>query len=231
LSLLIVLVVEVELARRGENLPDEPFELDGRVGTGAGAALRMVWLGDSTAAGVGAADADGALPRQVARRLDRPVELSVLAVSGARVDDVFDDQVAKVADLAPDLVVISVGANDVTHLTTADTFYRAYAKVLDELPDRADVVLLGVPDMGAPPRLAQPLRYVAGVRGGTLDAEVHGLARTRDLGYVDIAGGTGPAMRRDPGLFSADRYHPDTDGYRLWADEIVPVVRRRLAAD
>jgi lysophospholipase L1-like esterase len=37
-------------------------------------------------------------------------------------------------------------------------------------------------------------------------------------------------MRREPELFSADRYHPDTDGYRLWADNVVPVVRRRLAA-
>ena len=54
-----VLAIEVELARRGENLPDEPFELDGRVGAGGGAPLRMVWMGDSTAAGVGAGGADG----------------------------------------------------------------------------------------------------------------------------------------------------------------------------
>jgi lysophospholipase L1-like esterase len=226
-----ILVIEVELARRGENLPDEPFELDGRLGTGAGAPLRIVWLGDSTAAGVGAADVDGALPRQVAARLDRPVQLDVLAISGARIDDVLDRQAAKVRDLAPDLVVISVGANDVTHLTSADGFFNAYADVLDAIPEGVDVVLLGVPDMGAPPRLAQPLRYVAGVRGGTLDAKVRELAKGRDLGYVDIAGGTGPQFRRRPELFSADRYHPDTDGYGLWADEVVPVVVRRLESD
>ena len=231
LLLIAVLVIEVELARRGENLPDEPFELDGRLGTGAGAPLRVVWLGDSTAAGVGADDADGALPRQVASRLDRPVDLSVLAVSGARIDDVVDRQVADVRDLAPDLVVISIGANDVTHLTTSDHFFNAYAKVLDAIPGGVDVVLLGVPDMGAPPRLAQPLRHFAGVRGGTLDARVQELARGRDLGYVDIAGGTGPEFRQHPELFSADRYHPDSSGYEVWADEVVPVIIRRLGTD
>jgi lysophospholipase L1-like esterase len=231
LLLIAVLVIEVELARRGENLPDEPFVLDGRLGTGAGVPLRVVWLGDSTAAGVGAADADGALPRQVAARLERPVDLAVLAVSGARIDDVVDRQVADVRDLRPDLVVISIGANDVTHLTTSDHFFNAYAQVLDAIPDGVDVVLLGVPDMGAPPRLAQPLRHLAGVRGGTLDARVQELARGRDLGYVDIAGGTGPEMRRHPDLFSADRYHPDSQGYEVWADEVVPVVLRRLESD
>jgi lysophospholipase L1-like esterase len=231
LLFIAVLVIEVELARRGENLPDEPFELDGLIGTGTGAPLRMVWLGDSTAAGVGAADADGALPRQVASRLERPIQLDVLAISGARIDDVLDRQVAKVEDLAPDLVVISVGANDVTHLTSAGAFFDTYAEVLDAIPEGVEVVLLGVPDMGAPPRLAQPLRYVAGVRGGTLDAKVQELAKGRGLGYVDIAGGTGPQFRRRPELFSADRYHPDTSGYGVWADEVVPVVVGRLESD
>ena len=77
-----MLAVEIELARRGPDLPDDiPLDHDGRVG-GAGPALRMVWLGDSTAAGVGATDADHAIPRRVAAALDRPVEVTSLAVSG-----------------------------------------------------------------------------------------------------------------------------------------------------
>lgn len=225
----VVLAVEVEVARRGENLPDaDAFDLDGRIGTGSGPVLDMVWLGDSTGAGVGATTPATALPRVVAERvsaaLDRPVDLSVLAESGARVGDVAADQAGRVAP-GVDLVVITVGSNDVTHLTRAATFHAAYRRLLDRLPDGAEVVLLGVPDMGSVPRLAQPLRTVAGVRGGTLDAVVADLARDRGLGYVDIAGETGPAFRRHPSrYFAADRYHPDDDGYRLWADAVVPVV-------
>lgn len=226
LAVAAVLGVEVELAGRGDELGGDPVALDGLVGRGPGPPLRVLWLGDSTAAGVGAADAGESLPRQVATRLGRPVELTVLARSGDRVGDVVDHQLPAVAERRPDLVVVSVGANDVTHLTSAGAFRSRYSALLDGIASAGvdDVVVLGVPDMGSPPRLAQPLRFVAGVRGGTLDAAVADLARRRGHHYVDIAGVTGPVFRRRPQLFSADRYHPDGAGYRVWADAVVAVV-------
>ena len=58
--------------------------------------------------------------------------------------------------------------------------------------------------------------------GGTLDAVIHDLASAGGHPYVDIAGETGPAFRRDPGrLFAADDYHPSDAGYRRWADAVV----------
>lgn len=216
---MVVLGGEVLLARRGVDLSDrEPYDLDGRVGGGRpGRVERVVWLGDSTAAGVGASTADEALPRQVARLADHPVDLTVLAVSGARVGDVLAEQVDDVPTDA-DTVYVSVGANDTVHLTRAGDFRDRYEQVLAALPDGADVVLLGVPDMGSTPRFAQPLRFVAGVRGGTIDAVIADLAAAPGRTYVDIAGETGPAFRRDPGeLFAADDYHPSDAGYARWA--------------
>lgn len=218
-----VLGAEVALATRGERLPGPPLRLDGRVGSGSSPALRVVFLGDSTAAGVGASTIDAALPRLVAADLGRPVELTVLAVSGDRVADVVDEQVARVAEA--DLVLVSVGANDVTHLTSRDDLRRSYLEVLEGLPDGAAVVLLGVPDFGGVPRLAQPLRAVVAFRGRQLDAVVEGVAADAGAAYVDIAGETGPAFRRDPGrYFAADDYHPSDAGYRLWADAVAEVL-------
>lgn len=218
-----VLVVEVELARRGPELTDdEPLDLDGLVGARRpGAVEHVVWLGDSTAAGVGASGRAGALPRQVARAAGHPVDLTVLAVSGDRVADVLADQVGAVP-ARTETVYVSVGANDAVHLTRAGDFRRRYVEVLDALPAGVDrVVLLGVPDLGSTPRFAQPLRFLAGVRGGTLDAVIADLADAPGRTYVDIAGETGPAFRRRPGrFFAADDYHPDDDGYGLWAGAV-----------
>lgn len=95
------------------------------------------------------------------------------------------------------------------------------------LPGSADVVVLGVPDMGAIPRLAQPLRAVAGLRGDHLDDLVRDVATDSESVYVDIAGETGPIFRADPDrFFSADRYHPSDAGYRRWADAVLDGVRR-----
>ena len=225
----VLLAVEAEIATHGHDLPERaPYDLDGTVGTDTGAPLRIVWLGDSTAAGVGASGPDHALPRLVAASVaaarHRPVALRSFAVSGARIADVLHQQVAQVPT-DTDLVVIDVGSNDVTHLTSRGTFRSRYRQVLARLPPRARVVLLGVPDMGAPPRFLQPLRFLAGVRGGTLDAVIHHLAVAGHDGYVDIAGRTGPSFRRLPRRFiAADHYHPTDAGYRLWADATEPVV-------
>ncbi len=84
-------------------------------------ALRLTMLGDSTAAGQGvhrAGQTPGALLASgVAAIAERPVGLSTVAVPGARSDD-LDRQVSRaLADPSrvPDICVIMIGANDVTH--------------------------------------------------------------------------------------------------------------------
>ena len=228
-----VLVVEIQLARAGSHLPDLELALDR-----PGAGKRLVWLGDSTAAGVGASSSARALPSQVADGLAvrnpssgdglaaPDVSVAVLAVSGARVADVLADQVPKVAGLRPDLVLISVGANDTIHLTGRGAFRHSYEELVRALPPGVPVVLLGVPDMGAIPRFAQPLRAVAGWRGRNLDAEVRWVAARTGAVYADIAGPTGPPFRRNPGrYFAADDFHPSDAGYGLWAEAVLKVLR------
>jgi lysophospholipase L1-like esterase len=230
-ALVALLAVEVQLARHGPDLPDDsPIEHDGRVGGSAAPALRMVWLGDSTAAGVGASDADHAIPRRVARALDRPADLISRAVSGARASDVVDDQLDGLASLEPDAVLVSIGANDVVHLTSRDAFRRSYEALVAGVPDDALLVILGVPDMGAPERYLQPLRGIAGLRGRQLDEVSESIAQEHDAVYVDIAGETGPTMRSDPDrYFAADGYHPSDDGYALWADAVLAQLQPALA--
>jgi lysophospholipase L1-like esterase len=237
----VLLVVEVQLARSGPRLADE----DGSrpqglvVGTDrSGVPIEVVWLGDSTTTGVGVDDFDDSMANRTAVAtadvLDRPVSLTVLGVSGARIDAVADEQAADLEQA--DVVVISVGANDVTHLTNRATFRTRYATLLDHVeattPD-AEIVLVGIPDMGSVPRFAQPLRAIAGVRASQLDDDVRSAARSRGLQYVDLAGDTGPRFRADPDrYFSDDGFHPGIAGHGLWAEsargEIVTAARQAL---
>ena len=229
-----VLAAEVQLARMGPDLPDDaPLDHDARIGADLeGPALRMTWLGDSTAAGVGATSAARAIPQRVAGALARPVDVTSLAVSGARVADVVDDQLPRLASTRPDVVLVSVGANDVVHLTSRADFRSIYERLVAAADPDAVLVLLGVPDMGAPPRFAQPLRAVAGLRGRQLDGVVREIARGAGAVHVDIAGETGPPMRSDTGRFFAeDRYHPSDDGYALWAAAVVARLEPALQDD
>lgn len=219
-GLLIVLGVEVQGARiQSAPAYGPPLDLDGGDGP------VVVWLGDSTAAGVGVTGASDALPNQAASVSGIGQHVVSLAVSGARVQDVLQRQLPKVPS-GTGVVVIDVGANDVVHGALVRTFHRQYEALLAALPASAKVVMVGVPDMGSPTRLAQPLRAVVGWRGRAFDRAVRDLARRHRARYVDIAGPTGPEFRRHPDrYFFGDHYHPNAAGYALWARAVGPALR------
>ena len=224
LAVVVVLGAEVYRARSRPRVETGPvLDLDGGEGP------IVVWLGDSTASGVGVTRTDDALPRQAAAVSGRAQRVVSLAVSGARVKDVLERQLPHVPAHAA-VAVIDVGSNDVIHGGLVGTYRRDYEAVLRGLPSGTRVIMLGVPDMGSPPRLDQPLRAVAGWRGRAFDRAVRGLARRHRATYVDIARSTGPRFRADAGrFFSPDRYHPDAAGYGLWAEQVGPALRVALS--
>ena len=190
----------------------------------------VVWLGDSTASGVGVTRSADALPAQAAAASGRAQHIVSLSVSGARVGDVLKLQLPHVPTDAS-VVVIDIGANDVVHGGLVRTYRRHYEQVLAALPRSAKVIMLGVPDMGSPTRLEQPLRAIVGWRGRQFDGAVRDIARRHHATYVDIAGPTGPRFRAEPGrYFFADRYHPNAAGYALWAAQVGPALRGAIPA-
>jgi lysophospholipase L1-like esterase len=233
---LVVLGVEVQLARSGGGrLEDEAGERPRRREVRPGPdPVHVVWLGDSTSTGVGAGDLTESMAWRVAAGLtDGPVVVSVLGRSGDQVHEVLDDQLPELPEVlipgADHVVVVSIGANDVTALTRRPTFEDRYLQMVDEIEAVLDaagvearVVLVGIPDIGTAPRLLPPLRQLAGFRGAQLDEEIAGVARRRGLHHVDLAGRTSRTFSSDPErYFAADEYHPSSDGHGVWADAVL----------
>jgi lysophospholipase L1-like esterase len=234
----LLLLAELLVAINGRSLPPRaPFRLNGDFNAEAprhnpGSPLTLVWLGDSTGAGVGASSPATALPTEVARGLGRSVRLRVLAVSGAQVLDVLTEQLPLVPPLRPDVVVVGVGGNDVTHLTPRRLFEGLYDALLEALRSIGPrtVVVMGIGDFGTVPRIPQPLRALTGWRGRRFDDVLRSIARRRGAAYVDLHTKTGPLFASDPDAFYADDgFHPNDDGYRAWSQAILEVLRPRLA--
>ncbi len=233
---LVVLGIEVQLARSsGGRLADEsgqrPRQRPVRPGPEP---LHVVWLGDSTSTGVGADRFEDSTAWRVAEGLtDGAVTLTVLGRSGDQVHEVLDEQLPELADVllpgSEHVVLVSIGANDVTALTRRPTFADRYRRMVDEIEatlggteGAGRVVLVGIPDIGTAPRLLPPLRQVAGLRGGQLDDEIARVARQRGVHHVDLAGRTSRTFSSDPDrYFSADEYHPSSDGHEVWADAVL----------
>jgi lysophospholipase L1-like esterase len=230
-SALAALVIgEIVLARGRDYLVDVPFAIDRTVDVADGdrdpVELRV--LGDSTAAGVGTGSPEEALPvlvaARVARRLDRPVHVVGLGVSGARTADVTRQQLAMVRDA--DVVVIAVGSNDVIHVTAPWRFREQTATLLGEASALDAVVVLGgIPRFSGVDALLQPLRaLVDGYAVVLRDDQRAVAARHPDVRFVDIAALASPRFVGVPEAMSRDRFHPSAVGYGFWADALAPAV-------
>ena len=190
--------------------------------------LHYLVLGDSTAAGVGGRYEEGIAVLTAARLGERrEVAMTNLAVSGARVRDVLREQLPRLDGARPELVLLSVGANDVTHLTPVRSMQRDLREVVRELravnPEVA-IVITGSPDMGSPPRIPRLLRGIASWRTKQVNRMFRAEGEALGLTFAPIAEKTGPLFRRDRSLFAADRFHPNERGYGTW----VPVLNEAL---
>lgn len=229
LAAVVLLAVEVVLAMRREYLPTVPaLRIRGTFGDADAPRLTLVVLGDSTAAGVGAGSVDASYPVRLARRVAGEsfrVRLVGLGVSGARVAGVLREQLPRALEEDPDVVVVAVGANDVTHLTRLDDVEDDMHMLLERLRG-ADVaaVVAGPPDMRSPVFL-EPLRTIVGWRGNAVAERIEGAAAGAGVPLVPLADGTRDRFAEDPDrYYSEDDFHPGPAGYALWADVIYPYV-------
>ena len=193
------------------------------------AVLTYVVLGDSTAAGVGGTYASGiAVSTTRALQQRHEVTMTNLGVSGARMRDVREKQLPAAEQLRPDVVLLSAGANDVTHLTGVHSMRNDLRELVARLKasnPKVKIVITGSPDMGSPPRIPRLLRGIASQRTKQVNRMFEAEAAALGLTFAPIARITGPMFRRDPSLFAADRFHPNDRGYATW----IPVLDEALA--
>ena len=226
-----LLRLEATMARRvighaEDRVPDST----GWYGRGRPApAIKIALLGDSSAAGYGVASVEqtpGAwLGSGVAERADRRVHVREFAAVGAQSSH-LERQVTSALLLDPDVAVVLIGANDVTHGVLPAASVRHLSEAVRRLRDADVAVVVGTcPDLGTIRPLPPPLRQVARVWSRRLAAAqtiavVEAGGRTVSLGSI-----LGPEFAAAPALlFGPDQFHPSAAGYEALARTLVPSV-------
>ncbi|OEJ26552.1 GDSL family lipase [Streptomyces agglomeratus] len=234
-----IFLAEVQLAKRsvGDGRAPVPPLADGLYGMPlAGypmdAPLRLAMLGDSTAAGQGvrrAGQTPGALLASgLAAVAERPVVLRNVALPGAQSDDLERQVTVVLADRErlPDVCVIMIGANDVTHRMPPTQSVRYLAAAVRRLRTAGAEVVVGTcPDLGTIEPVYQPLRWLA-------RRVSRQLAAAQTIGTVEQGGRTvslgdllGPEFLANPReLFGPDNYHPSAEGYATAAMAVLPTL-------
>lgn len=204
--------------RRTPRLPEAAGERDGELGAAAGRPLRLLIVGDSSAAGVGVAHQREALAHHLAQalhaRLRRPVRWRLVARSGANTEHALELLEAAKAqrEVQADLAVAVLGTNDVVDRLSIARALAARARLSDWLRANAGVahvVHAALPPMQRFPALPLPLRHIAGEEARRHDRALKAWCATRD----DVSHAwMGVDLR--PELMALDGFHPAEPIYR-----------------
>lgn len=221
---------EATVARKtiGDPREDPPPDATGWYGRGRpGPAFKVVLLGDSLAAGYGVEGVEqtpaALLASALAVHADRRVYLRNLAVVGAQSSG-LGPQVDRALPLEPDVAVIIVGGNDVTHTIKPSESVQHLGEAVRRLRAVGCEVVVGTcPDLGTLKPIPPPLKQIARSWSRRLAAAqtitvVEQEGRTVSLGSV-----LGPEFEAAPALlFGPDQFHPSADGYRQMAALLLP---------
>lgn len=224
LALPVALWQGLAVRRRIERLVPPSGTQEGVVGTGA-PEIRLLVLGDSSAAGVGVRSTGESmgplLAARIAERTGKTVHWRIAGFNSATSGQVRDHVVKHLPRDAFTHIVLSIGTNDAKNFHTLARFKREFGGLVYALKARfpsARLVWSPIVDMRDVPALPPALARILAVRARAVNA-----LGTRLVSERGGAAAT-PLPVGSPQGFAVDGFHAGSLGYVAWAEHLLPFV-------
>jgi lysophospholipase L1-like esterase len=189
--------------------------------SGKGKAIRLLVIGDSSAASVGVNDAAEGIAANLSMAINQKTGQSVAWQSAgsnsATIAQIRDYSLPHIHSRDWSHIIIAAGTNDVKNFHTVRRFKRDFGTLLYALRTRfpdAKTYWSPVIDMRDVPALPDALGAILEIRASALNAMGERLCRERMAGALPRL----PIM--DPSGFCADGFHASALGYKAWAEHI-----------
>ena len=203
-------------------LPDAGGERTGRTGTGD-PAVKLLVLGESTVAGLGAKTHETALAGQFARflseKIGKAVEWRVIGKNGVTAERAMLELVPQIPPGEKfDYILLGVGGNDVLKLSSPRKWRRDMSELLRIMRRKnpqAVIFMTNAPAVHLSPVLPQPIRFILGSLSRLHDANSKQFTqRWRKVYYFH-------RPREVTEGFFADGIHPSEKGYTDWSKRMI----------
>ncbi|HVF30248.1 MAG TPA: SGNH/GDSL hydrolase family protein [Pyrinomonadaceae bacterium] len=199
-------------------LPDAGGEKSGLVGDDDLPA-RLLVIGESTVAGLGARTHETALAGQFAKqlsaRIDRPVSWTVIGRNGVTAGRTIEELVPQIPDQTFDFILVGLGGNDVMKLSSPRKWRSDMLRLLGILRERnpdSPIFITNCPMIKSSPVIPHPIKFL-----------LWELSKLHDANIKDFTAGMDrvcyyhqPKDFRVDGFF-ADGIHPSEQGYADWS--------------
>jgi len=207
-------------------LPEPTGERSGSHGE-QGNKLNLLVLGDSAAAGVGVKVQEHALACQLAKNLGTKYQVNwqLIAKTGFTSNEIVKE-LNTLAEQSFDYVVVSVGVNDVTHLTSIKHWRSNIKTIVDVINEKFDsptVLLTCVPPMQLFKAIPYPLNWWLGLRAkrfnnimtNVVEASTYCTLLSFDLPF-------------EAEFLAQDGIHPSSIAYRVWANQATAEIDKAI---
>lgn len=197
----------------------------------AGGEARLLVIGESTVAGLGAKTHDRALAGRFAywlsRTVNRAIRWRAIGRNGVTARETLDKLVPLIGpEERFDYILLGLGGNDVLKITSPKRFRRDMSDLLARLRERfpdAVIFISNCPMIKYSPVLPQPVKGILWHLSKMHDANMRDLTAGLDRVYYYPQ----PAEIEIEGFF-ADGIHPSEKGYDDWARAMTEYFAPRL---
>jgi lysophospholipase L1-like esterase len=185
--------------------------------------LKVAVLGDSSVTAPGVSGPHEIWVSLICSRLaeNRHVVLRSFALGGSRAQDVLTEQLEPALEYGPDVVFLSVGANDAIKGVPRRKFIEDLDRIVAAFAATgAMVVQSGVGFLGSIPRLQPPLSQMMERRAVRFDLAHREVAARHGTAVVDQRSDDRLAWHRDRSLWAEDYFHVSAAGHARWAETV-----------
>ena len=210
-------------------LPEPDGERIGSYGKGK-KLLSLGILGDSAAAGVGVKVQKDALLGQLLASLQDQytIDYQLHATTGHTTDQLIE-RIKKLPIQRIDVVITSIGVNDVTQLKSPKKWLQQQKQLYRLIQEKFNpqlIVIAGVPPMHVFPALPNPLRWLFGSYAKSMNQALDVLIKSHKNMYC---------MHYDIEYYqkmnlnmAEDGFHPSKEIYGYWAKQITTIIVKMI---
>lgn len=227
LALLPVLFVQGTKVRKNTpRLLEASGERQGIFGNGR--PLSLLILGDSAAAGVGVETQKDALSGAIISELQDQYSIrwKLHAKTGDTTQQVFQ-AVQHLEQQNYDVVVTSIGVNDVTKLTSASSWIKQQKQLFQYIQARFQpklIIVSGVPSMQHFPALPNPLAWLFGKYAEQMNQVLDKWLESKNqFKFIQYDIEHFQAMNLP---MASDGFHPSKEIYAIWGQQVAALVRQ-----
>jgi len=186
----------------------------------------FVAIGDSAAEGIGASVASrtySGVVREYLSMIYPRVSYHNLGRRRSTTQEVILEQLEKAIVMKPDLITVSVGANDIRTGSMLFRFEKRLSYLLKRLKEETNAVIVinTLPDFSYTPSVPRPAKLISRLVIRRFNRSIRKVSIRADVVLVDLYHQSKVYVKGYPEMIATDNFHPSDFGYAIWANSII----------